>query len=155
MSESFQALAKLPSEVLAARLETVRELSGDGLELYELAKDKDTGEHYLHFAYLHRDIAGGGAEETFHQLLPLTSDDVLAILFNEQPYSYPDHWSRPFLRNGPEGYYVWFDPVQPEDEAEAELLGRNIRDKLQRFKEGGSFDEEAVRKLLEELDRGE
>lgn len=155
MSESFQTMAKVPTEELAARLETVRELSGDGLELYELTKDRETGEHYLHFAYLHRDIASGGTEETFHHLMPLSSDDVLAVLFSEQPYSYPEHWQRAFLRNGPEGFYVWFDPAQPDEEAEAERRGRKIREKLQRFKQMGSFDEESVRKLLEELERGE
>lgn len=155
MSVSFRELAKVTAELLSERLETVRELRSDGLELYELSKDRGTGEHYLHYAYLHRDIASGGAEETYHQLMPLTSDDVLAILFNEQPYSYPEHWHQAFLRNGPEGFYVWFDPVKPDEEAEAEQAARHIREKLQRFKESGSFDEAAVRKLLEELDRGE
>ncbi|KIL40179.1 hypothetical protein SD70_15265 [Gordoniibacillus kamchatkensis] len=153
MSESFQAMAKVPAEWLAERLETVRELKRDDLELYEIAKDRDTGEHYLHYAYVHRDFtSGAGAEETFHQLMALSSDDVLGLLFENEPYSYPDHWHRAFLRNGPEGFFVWFDPVPAAEEAEADAAGRELRDKLLRFKQSGVYDEQAVRKLFKELD---
>jgi hypothetical protein len=156
MSESFQKTAKVPAEWLQERLETVRELRLNGLELYEIAKDRDTGEHYLHYAYVHRNLAdAAGAEETFHHLMPLTSDDVLGLLFGGEPYDYPAHWQRAFLRNGPEGFYVWFDPVHAAEEAEAEALGQELRDKLLRFKRNGVYDEAAVRKLLEDLGGGE
>jgi hypothetical protein len=51
-----------------------------------------------------------GSEQSYHHLLPLSHDDVLGLMFNGEPYAYPDHWRKPFLRNGPEGYYIWFDP---------------------------------------------
>lgn len=153
MSESFQAAAKVPAEWLAERLETVRELKRDDLELYEIAKDRETGEHYLHYAYVHRNLTdAAGAQESFHQLMPLSSDDVLGLLFENEPYAYPEHWRRAFLRNGPEGFYVWFDPVPVEEEAEADAAGQALRDKLKRFKQAGAYDEESVRKLLKELD---
>jgi hypothetical protein len=156
MSESFRKTAKVPAEWLAERLKTVRELRSTGLELYEIAKDLDTGEHYLHYAYVHRNLTDpAGGEETFHHLLPLTSDDVLGLLFGGEPYDYPEHWQRSFLRNGPEGFYVWFDPVPAAEEAEAEAVGQELRDKLLRFKQNGAYDEASVRKLLEDLGGGE
>jgi hypothetical protein len=134
----------------------VRELeAASEHELYEIAKDRGTGEHYLHYAYVHRNLADSGIEESFHQLLPLGSDEVLGLLFNNDPYTYPEHWRRPFLRNGPEGFYVWFDPVPPEEELQAEQAGRTIRAKLEQFKRAGAFDEESVRKLLQDLDADE
>ncbi|MDF2962732.1 MAG: hypothetical protein K0S39_4467 [Paenibacillus sp.] len=159
MEMSFKEFKRIPSEWLQQRLETVKAISGDaeGLELYEVAKDNLTGEHYLHYAYLHKQVAAMGpestGEETFHHLLPLDSDDVLGIIFSEQSYLYPDAWEKPFLRNGPEGDYVWFDPAYTDDEAENEEIGQNIKEQLLRFKQSGELSPEAVRKLLEELDR--
>jgi hypothetical protein len=153
MTDSLQNLKKVSSELLEQRLETVRELSRSETELYEIAKDRLTGEHYLHYSYLHRNLADTGAEEVFHQLLPLETDDVLAVLFGEQPYKYPHHWHKPFLRNGPEGFYVWFDPGYLDEHQQSEEIGKQLKAKLQQFKARGKIDEEAVRKLLEELDR--
>ncbi|MFC0214671.1 hypothetical protein ACFFK0_19890 [Paenibacillus chartarius] len=149
---SLQDIGKVPAELLAERLEPVRELTKTELELYEIVKDRATGEHYLHYAYVHRNVADMSAEESFHHLLPLSSDSVLGLLFNDDPYAYPEYWRSPFLRNGPEGYYVWFDPGQPSEEALAELEGQRIREKMEQFKRNGAFDEASVRKLLEELD---
>jgi hypothetical protein len=157
MEMSFKQFKRIPSDWLQLRLETVKPLKDDGLELYEVAKDKLTGEHYLHYAYLHKQIAALGpestGEETFHHLLPLSSDDVLGIIFGEQLYLYPDAWTKAFLRNGPDGDYVWFDPAYIDDEAENEEIGQQIKDQLLQFKQSGELSPEAVRKLLEELDR--
>lgn len=159
MSESWQDSKRVASASIADRLETVKPLKEDELELYEIAKDKATGEHYLHYAYLHRNLAaagpGSGQEEIFHHLMPLGSDDVLGILFSGAPYAYPEHWSKPFLRNGPEGDYVWFDPTYADEEARHEAIGKEIEEQLRLFKQAGELSQEEVRKLLERLDRQE
>ncbi|TBL80267.1 hypothetical protein [Paenibacillus thalictri] len=153
MSGSFQQMKRVPSALLQERLETVKDLSDDGMEMYEIAKDRETGEHYLHYSYLHKDIAQGGAEEIFHQLQPLESDDVLGIMFSGQPYDYPDSWAKPFLRNGPDGDFVWFDPGNPNDEQSSLELGQQLSELLMRFKQGGELDPEQVRMLLNETDK--
>jgi hypothetical protein len=150
---SFQEMKKVPSSLLQNRLETVKDLFSNDLEMYEITKDRETGEHYLHYSYLHRDIASGGQDEVFHQLMPLESDDVLGILFGEQEYTYPDHWLRSFLRNGPEGEYVWFDPAYHENEQESIEISYQLSKMLEDFKKQGDYDEEAVRKLLNDTDR--
>jgi hypothetical protein len=149
---SFKEQKKIQTELLQQRITTVKELRQDELEMYEIAKDSDTGEHYLHYSYLHRNLADTGAPEVYHQLLPLESDDVLGLIFSEQPYTYPDHWQKPFLRNGPDGFFIWFDPGQDEERSKNEAYGVLLSEKLKKFKEAGSLDTEAVRKLLEELD---
>ncbi|MCZ8521531.1 MULTISPECIES: hypothetical protein [Paenibacillus] len=156
---SWTGSRQVPGEELQARLETIRTLQDNGLEMYEIAKDSETGEHYLHYSYLHRNLAGApgagaGGEEVFHHLLPLGSDDVLGILFSKQPYTYPDHWTRAFLRNGPEGQYVWFDPAYAAAEAENEAFGQDLASRLAAFKQQGNVSEEAVRRFLEELEKG-
>jgi hypothetical protein len=149
---SFKEQKKIQTEFLQQRITSVKELLQDELEMYEIAKDSDTGEHYLHYSYLHRNLADTGEQEVYHQLLPLESDDVLGLIFSEQPYTYPDHWQKPFLRNGPDGFFIWFDPDQDEERSKNEAYGAVLSEKLMKFKEAGSLDSESVRKLLEELD---
>ena len=159
MDQSFVDMKRVSSQLLQDRLETVKPLRQDELEMYEVAKDKLTGEHYLHYAYLHKQVAlmgqgpGSNGEEVFHQLMSLESDDVLGIIFGEQLYTYPQHWSKPFLRNGPEGDYVWFDPSYTEQEDQSEVIGANLKEQLLRFKQADNLSEDAVKKLLEDLDR--
>lgn len=156
MNESWTTLGQVPQQALQERLQTVKELAGgeQESELYEIVKDAATGDHYLHYAYLHLNVADG-TEESFHQLLPLDSDDVLAVLFGEQPYAYPEHWQRPFLRNGPDGTYVWFDPTENWNGAadENERLAGEVADMIGEWKRLGQRDEESVRRLLEKIDR--
>ncbi|UQZ81603.1 hypothetical protein SK3146_00759 [Paenibacillus konkukensis] len=157
MVMSFVEMRRVPSEWLQERLETIKQLKEDSLELYEVAKDKLTGEHYLHYAYIHKQIAAIGpessGEESFHHLMPIDSDDVLGLVFGEQSFDYPEHWKKAFLRNGPDGDYVWFDPSYTEQESESEEIGASLQEQLLRFKQAPERSEEAVRKLLEELDR--
>jgi hypothetical protein len=148
----FGEMKKIPSEMIADRIASIKELKHDELEQYEVVKDQDTGDHYLHYSYLHRNIADTGELEVYHQLLPLESDDVLGLIFGEQAYSYPDHWNKPFLRNGPDGFYIWFDPAYDEERLENEAIGQKLIEQLKQFKQSGSLDEEAVRKLLNDLD---
>ncbi|SFL83305.1 hypothetical protein SAMN03159341_110151 [Paenibacillus sp. 1_12] len=154
---SLQEMKRIPSELLQERLEVVKQLSADELELYEISKDKLTGDHYLHYAYLHKQVAALGPEsngvETFHQLMPLESDDVLAYIFGEQEFAYPAAWKRSFLRNGPDGDYVWFDPEYTHDEENSEAIANELREQLLRFKQSSELTPEGVSKLLQDLDR--
>jgi hypothetical protein len=117
-------------------------------------KDRITGEHYLHYAYLHRSFTSpDSAEESFHYLLPIESDDVLGILFGEQGFTYPKHWQHAFLRNGPIGYYVWYDPAGEVEEAESIAMAKEISERLLRFKQENSGTPEEVGRLMEEFER--
>jgi len=57
------------------------------------------------------------------------------------------------LRNGPDQYYVWFDPQGVTDGEEQERIADELRTKLLEFKEQGRYDEESVRRMLEMMDK--
>jgi hypothetical protein len=152
--DSFKYIKQIEADLVQERLETVKELIQDRLSNYSVMKDRVTGEHYLHYAYLHRSFTSpDSAEESFHYLLPIESDDVLGILFGEQGYTYPEHWQKAFLRNGPVGYYVWYDPEGEAEEAESIAMAEQIRDRLLRFKQENSSTPEEVGRLMEDFDR--
>lgn len=152
MAESLTAEQKISAETISSRIISVKELLQTELDLYEVSKDVETGEHYLHYAYMHRDFTNTGVPESFHYLLPIESDDVLGMIFGEQGYSYPEHWKSSFLRNGPEGFYIWFDPSHEAEQTEDEVMAAELLKKLRAFHEEGNVDPEAVRKLLEDMD---
>ncbi|SDN81561.1 hypothetical protein SAMN04487897_10519 [Paenibacillus sp. yr247] len=152
METSLSQQQKISAETIASRIISVKELLQTELDLYEVSKDVETGEHYLHYAYMHRDFKSTGEPESFHYLLPIDSDDVLGMIFGEQGYAYPEHWHKSFLRNGPEGFYIWFDPSHVVQLSEDEAIAADLLKKLRTFKENGSSDPDAVRKLLEDLD---
>lgn len=152
LEASFIQLQKISSETIASRIISVKELLKTELDMYEVSKDVETGEHYLHYAYMHRDFTNTGEPESFHYLLPIDSDDVLGFIFGEQAYAYPEHWHKPFLRNGPEGFYIWFDPSHEVQQSEDEAIAADLMQKLRAFREKGSVDPDEVRKLLEDLD---
>ncbi|MCZ8515894.1 hypothetical protein O9H85_26550 [Paenibacillus filicis] len=153
MSASWQESKTVSSESLQERLQTIRPLQQEEHEQYEIAKDRLTGEHYLHYAYLHRNFAavgpGAGEAEVFHHLMPIDNDEVLGLLFNDEPFLYPQHWTKPFLRNGPEGDYVWFDPSYVAEEEEDMAAAIRITEELARFREEGDYSEEAIKRLFE------
>lgn len=152
---SLQQLRFVSQEELARRLETVKTLSEDELELYRVVKDPETGEHYLHFASFHIHVAGGGAEEEYHHLMPLDHDDVIALALGAPLFSYPDQWQKAYLRNGPDGGFVWYDPNGAADEeAEAAKTEKFLREQLLAFRASGAYGEEEVRRLLETIDQG-
>ncbi len=151
MTESWTTMRQVPQDMLQERIETIKPLRGDSNELYEIVKDKETGDHYLHYAYKHLHVSDG-SEENFHQLLPLDSDDVLGIMFSEQSYSYPDHWKNAFLRNGPDNAYVWFDPSDIREEADKEAKAAEMVEMLRQFKASGQTDSESVQRLLDQID---
>ncbi len=139
-------------EELEQRLSEVRILEQSESERYAIVKDDPTGEHMLQYSYIHRDIAEGGAEQLYRHLLPIDSDAVLGILFSEQPYRYPDAWKKPFLRNGPDNNYVWFDPMPAFEGDEDEAYAKALREKLLEFKKRGAYDAASVEKLFRDLD---
>lgn len=152
--KSFKHAKLIPNHLLQERLETVKELKATPTETYEIVKDKQTGEHYLLYYYVHQLIADNDHEETYYHLMPLESDDVLAIIVENKGVSYPDYWTRPFLRNSsPDESYVWFDPTHQTEFDKNEEVGNKLKKMLAEFKQSGSKDEEAVRKLLDELDQ--
>ncbi|TCZ81004.1 hypothetical protein E0485_01610 [Paenibacillus albiflavus] len=148
MAVSWTKQDKVAADQLQERLTTIKELAAPEYESYEIIKDSETGEHYLHYAYMHKDVAAGGTEEQFHYLMPLENDDVLGIMFSEQPYTYPDHWHNRFLRNGPIGSYIWFDPGEVIEELDPEIV--EMMTKLQELKASKQTDEESIRKILGE-----
>ncbi|MFD2612213.1 hypothetical protein [Paenibacillus gansuensis] len=150
--ESLTALPIVEDQVLAERMESVQILHEDEITFYEVAKDKLTGEHYLHHAYIHRDVAAGGTLETYHYFMPLAHDEVIGMVLGEAAYSYPEHWHGSFLRNGPEGRYVWFDPSGTKEDGEFERTASELQAKLKEFKHSGQTDPESVARLLKEID---
>lgn len=153
LEASLSQQQKISAETIASRIISVKDLLQTELDLYEVSKDVETGEHYLHYAYMHRDFTNTGEPESFHYLLPIDSDDVLGIIFGEQGYAYPEHWHRSFLRNGPQGFYIWFDPSHEEEQSEDEEIAADLLKKLRAFHEHGAVDPDAVRQLLDDLDK--
>jgi hypothetical protein len=149
---SFKEWKSVPGELLEQRIEEIKPLNATETEQYSVVKDTETGEHYLHYRYIHRDIAAGGAESAYHHLMPMETDDVLGLLFSEHPYSYPDAWTKPYLRNGPDQEYIWFDPAPAFGADEGEREAARIRETLLKFKQQGSYDAKGVEQLLRELD---
>jgi hypothetical protein len=148
---SFRQYKLVEPEDLEQRLLTVKDLDIQEHEAYRMLKDAQTGEHYLDYSYVHIDIAAGANKETFHHLMPLESDDVIAIMLGEQSYRYPDVWNRMYLRNGPDGKYVWFNAEELNTQDES--AGREMQKALLEFKRTGKYDEEAIQQLFETMDR--
>ncbi len=153
MESSFKQLKQVPDQLLEERMKFVHKLSESDTEMYEIVKDKLNGEHYIHYAYMHLDIAGDGQKEWYHHFLPIENDDVLSLIFESPDYRYPDSWKIIYLRNGPDGHYIWFDPQHAEDFEESVKLGAQIKEILSEFKKEGHLDQEAVKKMMDELDQ--
>lgn len=148
-------LRSISSIELSARLEQVKELANGENDAYRLVKDAATGDHYLHYAVRHLNVAAGGAEEEYHHLLPLEHDDVIALALGGPLPAYPSEWTRAYLRNGPSDAFVWYDPTGAGETQEAafEAAAAALREKLLAFKREGKHSEADVRKLLEETER--
>lgn len=150
---SFKQIRMVAQDELTRRMEPVKTLKEEDAQLYRIIKDTETGEHYLHYALFHINVAGGGAEEEYHHLLPLEHDDVIALALGAPLTEYPSQWNKTYLRNGPDGGFVWFDPKGAEEEesgyAETEAY---IREQLLAFRRQGSHGEEEVKRLLDAID---
>lgn len=138
------------------QLETVKDLSSTDFETYSIVKEKESGQHYLRYAFTHIHFAEGGRKEVYEHFLPLSLDDVLGLLFGDQPYTFPDHWLSPYYRSGNDDRLFWFDPSDNhhlEDDARTE---REILARLQSFKQAwqeADDPEELTRKVLGEIDQ--
>jgi hypothetical protein len=152
MAESFKQMKLVSADILQGRMDSVKDLKQEEHEAYDIMKDLSTGEHYLHYAYKHIDITQNGEEELYHYLMPIDHDDVLAIILGEQAFTYPDHWQDAFLRNGPDGDYVWFDPGEVSGDQDDHEIGQLMAEKLLKLKQRDGVDENAVRQFFDELD---
>jgi hypothetical protein len=151
--QSFREMQLVHQDLLQDRIHTIKTLEESDTESYSIVKDKETGEHYLHYAYMHIEVAGSGEKEYFHQLLPLDSDQVLELLFEKPPFAYPAHWNQSYLRSGPNEAFVWFDPIGNNEFDQMEAVGREMAERIRAFKEKGSLDKESIQKLLDDVDR--
>lgn len=150
----FSRMRVVPEGELSRRIEDVKTLSERGGELYRIVKDAETGEHYLHYASYHLNVAGGGAEEHYHHLLPLAHDDVIAYALGAEWPAYPSEWRGAYLRNGPHGGFVWYDPDGASmDESAYEEAAAKLKEKLLAFRRSGARGEEETRRLLEDIER--
>lgn len=151
---SFLQLRVVSQDELSRRLLPVKDLAQDATQLYRLVKDSETGDHYLHYGVFHLNIAGGGVEEEYHHLLPLEHDDVIALALEAPLFEYPKQWNKPYLRNGPHGGFVWYDPSGVIDDeqgfADTEAY---IKEQLNAFRRQGEHSEEAVKRFLDEMDK--
>ncbi|BBI33681.1 hypothetical protein [Cohnella abietis] len=151
---SFKQLRLVSQAELSSRLEAIKVLSENTTELYRLVKDTATGDHYLHYAVFHIHVAGGGVEEEYHHLLPMEHDDVIAVALGAPLFEYPHHWKHAYLRNGPHGGFVWYDPSGvTSDEAEYAEAEAYIREQLLAFHRQTNQGEEDVKRLLEAIDK--
>lgn len=122
-------------DAFLSALDTIKELESSEFETYSIVKNRETGEHYLHFFLSHINLSEGGRRDDYDHFLPIDSDDVLGLMFGDQPYRFPDHWRRPYLRSGNDNRLIPFDPSENydlEEEAAAELA---MLEQLERFKQ--------------------
>jgi hypothetical protein len=137
-------------------LDTVKELETTDFETYSVVKDRQSGQHYLSYVFRHINLSEGGRRDEYEHYLPLSSDDVLGILFGDQPYRFPEHWRTPYLRSGNDDRLMPFDPSENHelaDDAETEAM---VLAKLRAYKEAWQQTddpESLTRKLIGEIDR--
>jgi len=141
-------------DAFMAKLDTVNKLEENDFERYQIVKDLETGQHYLHYTLEILRLSEGGYKDQYDYFLPLQSDDVLGIVLGEQPYSFPDHWKETYLRSGLDNRLMWFDPKENfESFADAEEE-QSLIESLRRFKsewEHAADKEALTKKLFDEL----
>lgn len=145
----------LQKQEFLSRLETVKELEQTDFETYSIAKDRETGQHYLRYAFTHINLAEGGRRDQYDHFLPLESDDVLSLLFGNEPYQFPAHWKRTYLRTGTDDRIMPFDPSENHDLEEAAETERAMLVRLLRYKQEwmtAADKEQLTRELFRELD---
>lgn len=152
MDASLKNLQIVLHGELEKRLEEVRHLRKEEYEHYALWKDTVTGEHYVRYVQHHLNLMEGGIEEVFDHLLPVDTDDVLAIVLDEQDYTYPERWTKTYLRGSDKDAYVWFDPSGLSEDLNDDTKGKEISEMLDVFKQEKKFDDESIRKLLSQID---
>jgi len=151
-----QMPSAIDREEFVRGLETVKELESSELESYVIVKDQASGQHYLHYQIVHIALAEGGKRVKYDHFLPLDSDDVLAILFGEQAYQFPEHWRTPYLRSGTDHRLMPFDPSGNHDLEKEAQQERDLLAKLQAYKQAwleSTDKEKLTRDLFADLDQ--
>lgn len=118
-----------------ARLDTLKVLEETEFETYTLAKNRETGQHFLRYSMQHINLSEGARRDDYEHLLAVESDEVLGLLFGEQPYSFPDHWKRTYLRSGTDDRLMPFDPSENHDLDEDAKTERALLAKLLQYKQ--------------------
>ncbi len=142
--------------VFMARLETVKLLAHTEFDTYAVVKDTATNQHFLHYTLVHINLSEGGRRDVYEHFMPLTSDDVLALLFGEQPYCYPEHWTREFLRSGNDDRLIPFDPSENLDLEQAARDELALLERLARYKAEWNKSpdkEQLTRQLFHDLEK--
>lgn len=155
MSQSIQSLKKqqtISHEEMEKRMQEVQALAEEERERYSMVKDTYTGEHYVRYTQHHLNLMEGGVEEVYDYLLPVDTDEVLAIVLGEQTYAYPEQWGRSYLRGSHVDAYIWFDPSALAGEEDKEKVARELSDMLDGFRVQGKFDDDAIRELFKRID---
>nr|WP_204516797.1 hypothetical protein [Brevibacillus fulvus] len=124
-------------------------------ETYSIVKDKESGQHYLRYSFFHIQVSAGGTRFDYEQFLPLEADDVLGLVFGEQPYRFPDHWRSVYYRSGTDGRLMLFDPSENHDLEKAAAAERDMLEKLLEYKQrwqAAEQREELTKQLFADLD---
>ncbi|QOT00857.1 hypothetical protein JNUCC42_09415 [Brevibacterium sp. JNUCC-42] len=142
--------ACLHTSVFQASLIQVKILEETDWETYTVVKQYENEQHYLHYQTRHLDLMAGGSMETYEFYLPLSADQVMGLLFGEEPYHYPEHWRTTYWRTGQDERLLPFDPTENflnVEEAEAE---RTLLDSLRQYKQqfDSATDKEALTKYF-------
>lgn len=136
-------------------LDILKEWQPTDTETYSIVKNRETAEHYLWYSLVHINLSEGGRQDVYEHFMPLDSDDVLGLMFGEQPYSFPDHWQKPYLRSGTDERLMWYDPRENFDLQKAAEEERAMFERLLQYKQQwleASDKEELTRKLFRDLD---
>jgi hypothetical protein len=136
------------------KLDKIKELQATESESYAIAKDRESGQHYLWYSLFHINLSEGRTDH-FEHFLPLDSDDVLGFMFGEQPYHFPADWQKPYLRTGTDDRLMWFDPTENFNLEQAADEEHALLDRLLQYKQQwleSADKEELTRKLFHDLD---
>ncbi|OAJ76120.1 hypothetical protein AYJ08_20190 [Brevibacillus sp. SKDU10] len=141
-------LAYLHTSVFQGPLIPVKVLEETDFEIYTVVKHHESEQHYLHYQTCHLDLMAGGNHETYEFYLPLSTDQVVGLLFGEEAYHYPECWRTAYWRTGKDDRLLAFDPTENflnEEEARAE---RALLDSLRQYKQlfASAADKEALTK---------
>jgi hypothetical protein len=149
---SFQSSKTVGADQLRERMEILRVFEETTDQYEALVKDRMTGEHYLHHAHIHLNVAEAGAEEFYHAIMPLDPDEVIEAMVGGRRWPFPEAWRKSFLRNGPHETYIWFDPEMTSESNPDEAFGRFLHERLLSFKQAGQFDQVAMSELFEAIE---
>lgn len=150
----MEAREQLAKSEFIDKLDKIKELQASESETYTIAKDRESGQHYLWYSLFHMNLSEG-RNDHFEHFLPLDSDDVLGLMFGEQPFRFPADWKAPYLRTGTDDRLMWFDPTENFNLEQAAEEEHALLDRLLAYKrqfEHANDKDELTRKLFNDLD---